>query len=256
MNFFFILTLLLLFYMTIWFVIALWKSRNDVADVAWGLGFVLMAWASLLLAETTSVRAMIVTGLVSVWGMRLAWHIARRHIGKPEDFRYAKWRQEWGHWFMARSYVQIYLLQGLLLLLVVSPVLVINRISGNPWGWLDSIGLIIWGIGFCFESVGDAQLAAFLRNPDNKGKLMQGGLWRYTRHPNYFGEVTQWWGIWIMALSVSGGIWSIIGPLVITFLILKVSGVPLLENKMAEHPDFMRYQAETNMFFPWWPKKP
>lgn len=256
MNFFLTLLVLLWVYMTVWFVISLWKKRNDVADVAWGLGFVLMAWASLVLApDNPSVRALLVTGLVSVWGIRLAWHIGKRHIGKPEDFRYATWRQTWGKWFVLRSYGQIYLLQGFLLFLVVSPVLVINHMPGNSWSWLDGVGFFVWCLGFFFEAVGDAQLASFIRNPENKGKLMQSGLWSLTRHPNYFGEVTQWWGIWIMALSVPFGALAIVGPVVITLLILKVSGVPLLEKKMAEHPDFARYQARTNMFFPGLPKK-
>lgn len=255
MSFLLVLLLILLAYMTVWFVVSLWKKRNDVADVAWGLGFVLLAWAGLLLADGTSGRSLLVTGLVSVWGIRLAWHIGRRHIGKPEDFRYAAWRQEWGKWFVLRSYGQIYLLQGALLFLVVSPVLFINQFPGLAWGWLDSVGLTVWCLGFFFEVVGDAQLANFIRRPENKGKLMRSGLWRLSRHPNYFGEVTGWWGIWIMALSVPYGMATIVGPLTITWLILKVSGVPLLEKKMAEHPDFAAYRTETNMFFPWFPKR-
>lgn len=255
MSFLLVLALLLLVYMTAWFGVSLWKKRNDVADVAWGLGFVLLAWAGFLVADETSTRSLLVTGLVSVWGIRLAWHIGRRHVGKPEDFRYAVWRQEWGKWFVLRSYGQIYLLQGTLLFLVVSPVLFINQFPGLSWGWLDSVGLLVWCLGFFFEVVGDAQLAAFIRRPENKGKLMRSGLWRWSRHPNYFGEVTGWWGIWIMALSVPYGLLTIVGPLTITLLILKVSGVPLLEKKMAEHPDFAAYRAETSMFFPWFPTK-
>ncbi len=252
----------LLAYMTGWFVLSILKKRNDVADVAWGLGFVLLAWGGLFASGSISERAVIVLLLVSVWGVRLAWHIARRHRGKPEDFRYAKWRTEWGKWFLLRSFGQVYLLQGFLLFLVSTPVLLIMwsggesllRGTGYPLGILDGVGLVIWLVGFFFESVGDKQLALFLRDETNKGKLMQSGLWRYTRHPNYFGEVMQWWGIFIMALSVPFGWLGVVGPLTITFLILKVSGVPLLEQKMAEHPDFAAYKAQTSLFFPWPPK--
>jgi steroid 5-alpha reductase family enzyme len=250
MSFMLTLATLLLLYMTLWFVVSIIKKRNDVADVAWGLGFVLLAWSALWQSDETSVRALVVTLLVSVWGLRLAYHIGKRHIGKPEDFRYAKWRTEWGRWFLLRSYGQIYLLQGFLLFLVSLPVLLIQESLGQPWGWLDTAGLFVWCAGFFFEAVGDAQLARFISDPTNKGKLMQDGLWRFTRHPNYFGEVTQWWGIALMALSVPSGFVGLIGPVTITFLILKVSGVPLLEKKMAEHPDFASYQKRTSLFVP------
>jgi len=250
MNFFGILALIIFCYMISWFGVSLVKKRNDVADVAWGLGFVLLAWASMFLAEATSIRSIVTVLLVSIWGLRLAWHIALRHRGKGEDYRYAKWRMEWGKWFFIRSYFQVYILQGLLLFLVVVPVLLINYNVGQAWGFLDLCGLFLWGIGFYFEVVGDAELSRFISNPENRGKLMQSGLWRYTRHPNYFGEVTQWWGIWLLALGVPYGWLGIIGPLTISILILKVSGVPLLEKKMAEHPEFASYRKRTSMFFP------
>jgi steroid 5-alpha reductase family enzyme len=250
MSYYSTLALILLGYMTLWFLVSLVKKRNDVADVAWGLGFVLLAWASYFLGGSENLRSLVIVALVTIWGVRLASHIARRHRGRPEDFRYAKWRSEWGKWFVLRSYGQIYLLQGFLLFLVAMPVLVGNSMTGASWGILETIGLLIWGIGFYFESVGDAELARFIANPENKGRLMQSGLWRYTRHPNYFGEVTQWWGIWLMVLALPGGLLAIIGPLTITFLILRVSGVPLLEAKMAEHPDFAEYRRRTSLFFP------
>lgn len=244
------LALLLLAYMTFWFVVSIASRRNDVADVAWGLGFVLMAGVSLYLSGLYELRQLGVTLLVAVWGLRLAWHIHARNRGKGEDYRYAQWRAEWGKWFYLRSYLQVYLLQGALLLLVVAPVLAINLSSGSALGLLDFVGLLVWLVGFFFEAVGDAQLARFIKDSANKGHLMQRGLWAYTRHPNYFGEVTQWWGIWLIALSVSSGAYAVIGPLTITFLILKVSGIPLLEKKMAEHPDFPEYKKRTSVFIP------
>lgn len=238
-------------YMSLWFLVSLLKKRNDVADVAWGLGFVLMAWTSFLLAgESAGLRELLVCTLVSVWGIRLAWHIHHRNKGKAEDYRYLAWRQEWGKWFYLRSYVQVYLLQGALLFIIVLPVLLINKSAAAPLGVLDVIGVAVWLVGFYFEAVGDAQLARFISNPDNKGKLMQSGLWTYTRHPNYFGEVTQWWGLGIIALSVPGGWLGLVGPLTITYLILKVSGIPMLEKKMELHPDFASYKQRVSVFVP------
>jgi steroid 5-alpha reductase family enzyme len=250
MNYYLTLALVLLVYMSLWFVISLIKGRNDVADVAWGLGFVLMSWTSFFLSGDFDLRGLLVCILVSIWGLRLARHIYVRNVGKAEDYRYLAWRKEWGKWFYLRSYSQVYLLQGFLLFLIVSPVLVINANSGPSLGFLDLLGALVWSLGFYFESVGDAQLAHFIKDPTNKGKLMQDGLWAYTRHPNYFGEVTQWWGLWLVALSVSGGWISIVGPLTITFLILKVSGIPMLEKKMAENPDFAEYKRRVSMFIP------
>ena len=255
MSYFFLLILLLFLYMSVWFVISLLKKRNDVADVAWGLGFVLLAWASYFLSGEFGIRGLLVNVLVSIWGLRLAWHIHRRNIGKAEDYRYLAWRKEWGKWFYVRSYVQVYLLQGFLLFLIVLPVLLINRSAPTPLGWFDVMGLAVWLFGFYFEAVGDAQLARFMRDPKNKGKLMQSGLWAYTRHPNYFGEVVQWWGIFIISLGSVYSVFALVSPVTITILILFVSGVPLLEKKFAGNPEFEAYKKKTSIFFPLPPKK-
>ena len=240
--------------MSLWFVVSLLKKRNDVADVAWGLGFVLMTWASFFLSDDSGTRGILVGVLVSIWGLRLTWHIHARNKSKAEDYRYLAWRKDWGKWFYVRSYFQVYLLQGFFLFLIVSPILLINKSAVPAIGLLDIVGVSVWFVGFYFEAIGDAQLARFIKDPANKGKLMQSGLWAYTRHPNYFGEVTQWWGIWIIALSVSGGLLGIIGPITITFLILKVSGIPMLEKKMEENPDFTEYKKRTSVFIPWFRK--
>jgi len=242
--------------MSLWFVVSLIKKRNDVADVAWGLGFVLITWVSFFLSDDSGVRGILVALLVSIWGLRLAWHIHARNKGKAEDYRYLAWRKEWSKWFYPRSYLQVYLLQGIFLFLIVMPVLLINKHAGAPLGLLDFVGVAVWLLGFYFEVVGDAQLARFIKDPVNRGKLMQSGLWAHTRHPNYFGEVTQWWGIWIVALSAPYGLLGIIGPITITFLILKVSGIPMLEKKMEENPDFAEYKKRVGVFFPrLWHKK-
>ena len=192
---------------------------------------------------------------MSIWGLRLAWHIHNRHKGRPEDYRYFTWRTEWGKWFYLRSYLQVYILQGILLFVIVLPVLLMNNNTEVSLGWLDIIGMIVWIFGFYFEAVGDAQLARFVKDPAHKGKLMQSGLWKYTRHPNYFGEVAQWWGVWLITLSSMIGWFSIIGPLTITFLILKVSGIPMLEKKMEKNPEFIEYKRKVSIFFSLPPKR-
>lgn len=250
MSDYLILGAALFLYMSSWFIFSLIRQRNDVADVAWGLGFVLLAWTSFAISPQVSLLTLVVNLLVSIWGLRLAWHIHTRNKGKGEDYRYLAWRKEWGKWFYLRSYFQVYILQGILLYVVVFPVLFINLHTGIELGILSILGLAVWLLGFSFEVVGDAQLARFIKNPDNKGKLMQTGLWAYTRHPNYFGEVTLWWGIWLLALSLPYGWITILGPVTITTLILKVSGVPMLEKKMEENPEFVEYKRRVSMFFP------
>jgi steroid 5-alpha reductase family enzyme len=249
------LAVILFLYTVVCFVVSLIKKRNDVADVAWGPGFVLLAWASFFLSDAVGARGLLAGGLVSAWGLRLAWHLRARNRGQQEDYRYRAWRQAWGRWFFLRSYLQVYLLQGALMPVILLPVLLINRGAGSQLGALDAVGIAVWLVGFVLESAGDAQLKRFLEHPENRGKVMQEGLWRYSRHPNYFGEVVQWWGLWIMALSVPYGWAGIVGPATITFLILKVSGVPLLEKRMAEHPEFAEYRSKTSMFIPWFRKE-
>ena len=188
MSYFLICGAIVFAYFNLWFLISLIKKRNDVADVAWGLGFVVLAWVSLLISANFQWRSLLVVLLVSVWGLRLFWHIGRRNQQKTEDSRYAKWRRDWKKWFLLRSYFQIYILQGTLLFVIALPILLINKNSNSTITLLDFLGLIIWIIGFYFEVLGDAQLRNFIKNPANKGKIITTGLWAYTRHPNYFGE--------------------------------------------------------------------
>ena len=194
------------------------------------------------------------TGLVTVWGLRLFYHIIKRNWGKPEDFRYANWREEWGKFVVIRAFFQVFMLQGFVMTLVAVPILLVNVSPDTGFGLLEFIGLAVWLKGFFFEAVGDKQLADFLRVPENRGKVLQTGLWRYTRHPNYFGEATMWWGLFVIGLSVQNGIFGIISPLVITNLLLFVSGVPMLEKKMMDNPAFVEYAKVTSVFVPWFPK--
>jgi len=237
------------------FVASRVTGRNDVADVAWGLGFLAAALASLAAAGIYSPRALLVTAMVALWGIRLALHIRARNRGRGEDPRYHAWREQWGRWFTLRSFLQVFLLQGVLLLVVAAPVVAVNLAPASPWGWLDAAGTAVWLTGFLLEATADRQLCLFLKDPSNRGKLLTSGLWRYSRHPNYFGEVLLWWGLWIVALSVPGGWWTVAGPLTITFLILKVSGVPMLEKLLEGRPDFEAYRRRTSAFVPLPPRK-
>ncbi len=265
-----LVAVLVFFYMTGWFLIALFLKRNDVADIAWGIGFIFVAIFSYVKADAGIDLGMLLVLVIFVWGSRLSFHILKRNIHKPEDRRYMEWRLGWGKWVVPRAFLQVFMLQGLLMILIVSPVVVFNMYRALSVVVFDgyallilSVGLVIWLVGFYFESVGDRQLRVFLANPENKGKILDTGLWKYTRHPNYFGEVTMWWGVWVMSLSalvsVSGAsgipLWpfglSIIGPLTITFLILKVSGIPLLEKSMEKNPLFDTYRQTTSKFIPW-----
>ncbi len=242
-------------YMTGVFIVALVRKDNSVVDVAWGPGFIVVAVLTFFLERGIEARHILITGLVMAWGVRLAAHIFVRNRGKGEDFRYAKWRREWGSWFMPRSFFQVFMLQGLFLLLIVSPVVVVNQSSTAGLSPLDAAGAALWLVGFLFEAVGDYQLWQFKKKAANRGKIMTGGLWKYTRHPNYFGEVAVWWGIYLIALSVPGGWAAVVSPLTITLLLLKVSGIPMLEKKYAGNPDFAAYSRRTSAFFPWFPKK-
>jgi steroid 5-alpha reductase family enzyme len=182
-------------------------------------------------------------------------HIGWRNRSKPEDHRYRLWREEWGDSFLIRTFLQVFLLQGFLVLVISLPVTWSLTHNGPPFRSLDAVGFSLWLLGFLFEAIGDFQLLQFKSNPTNKGKIMTSGLWRYTRHPNYFGEVTLWWGIFIICFSVPGSYWTVVGPLTITHLILKVSGTPMLEKRFADNPEYAEYVHNTSAFFPLPPKK-
>lgn len=247
-----------LIYMTIWYGISQIVRRSDVADIAWGLGFAVTAWAAYILGSPDTIPALIINIFVTIWGLRLSIHIFLRNKDKPEDARYVKMRESWGTAALWKTYVRVFLTQGLLLLLIAAPVVFANQLHVaevifTPW---QLLGIIIWIVGFIFESVGDYQLKRFINNPDNRGKLMTKGLWRYTRHPNYFGEVVQWWGIFLLSVATLPAVIGIIGPITITILILKVSGIPMLERKMQQNPNFSAYAQRTNKFWPWPPRTP
>jgi steroid 5-alpha reductase family enzyme len=247
-------TVLLIFgYVTLWFIVSLIKKRNDVADIAWGLGFIVICLWLFLTQILTPISAL-VYGLVTLWGLRLAVHIGRRSTGKAEDFRYKKWREEWGKYFLIRSYLQVYILQGFFMLIIALPILIAGIAPPQYINAFTVGGGVIWSIGFAFEAIGDYQLSVFVKTKQDKNDIMQTGLWRYTRHPNYFGEVLLWWGIFIITLPLQNGFWGIISPLTITFLLLFVSGIPMLEAKYKGNAAFEAYKRRTSAFFPMPPK--
>lgn len=235
-------------YMLAWYVVSRVRKNRSVADIAWGFGFVLVAWVAAAQFGPRLPEHYVALALVTVWGARLGLHIARRNWNRPEDPRYAGFKY---------PLVQVFGLQGLLLLLIAcAPALIIASPSFAPeLLWVRVAGAAAWAVGFVFESVGDAQLAAFLRDPDNKGRVMDRGLWHYTRHPNYFGEATMWWGIWLLAAGSPLWLWLLVSPVTITVLVRYVSGVPMLERRMRGNPAYEAYQARTSVFFPLPPKR-
>ncbi|MGB9765798.1 MAG: DUF1295 domain-containing protein [Candidatus Saccharicenans sp.] len=259
-NYFLLGGIIILLYMTFIYLLSLIKKNAALVDIAWGLGFILIIVTFYLMSwlnnhKLPGGRQLLTTLMITAWGIRLSWHIYQRNKGRPEDYRYAAWRQNWGKNFALRSYFQIFLLQGIFMFLIILPGLLIIKSQVTAWSLLDSIGLLIWIMGFLFEAKADEQLKKFKQNPENKGKIMRTGLWRYSRHPNYFGESVMWWGIFILGLNAPSGWIGVISPLTITFLLLKVSGIPLLEKKYQGNPEFEAYKTATSAFFPWPPKK-
>ncbi len=240
-------------FVCVMFALSLILKRNDIADVAWGLGYVFVCMYYLATKEV-SVYGMCVLVLVILWGLRLAVHIFMRNRKKSEDYRYKKWREDWGKTFVIRSFFQIYVLQGLLMLIVMMPAHIAVISPEQSFNLLSILGFFLWVIGFYFEAVSDYQLTKFIDNPDKTG-LMTEGLWKYSRHPNYFGEMTMWWGLFLVVVTLPAGAVGIISPIVITFLLLFVSGIPMLEKKYAGDPDFEAYKKRTSVLIPLPPKK-
>lgn len=240
---------------TLLFIIATARKNNGLADIAWGPILLIAAVTAAVAGRGFGPTATLATALVTVWALRLAIRIARRNHGKTEDFRYAAWRKAWGKWATIRSYFQVFLLQGLFALTVVSPVILLQVIPDPGLQTLSWVGAGIWALGFFFEAVGDAQLDRFLANKNRTAKVMETGLWKYTRHPNYFGEATMWWGLGIIAYGAGVGPIAFVGPFVITYLLRFVSGVPLVEEKMMQDPAFQAYAKRTSAFLPWFSKK-
>lgn len=247
---------LLLALLLLW-LLSLRLRDASIVDIFWGLGFVLVGWLSVALAPgPTLPRRLLLAGLVTLWGARLSGYLAWRNLGKGEDYRYQAMRRRMGARFPVVSLFTVFWLQGVLLWIISWPLRAGIEASA-PAGLtaLDGAGAALFLLGLGCESLGDYQLARFKGDPHNRGRVMDRGLWRYTRHPNYFGDFLVWWGVYLPALA-TGAPWSGLGPLLLTVLLLRVSGVALLERTITERrPDYAAYQARTSAFFPWPPRR-
>jgi len=256
-SIFLTLGLVILGLMTLLWLVSLILKNASIVDIFWGTGFVVVAWASFFLTPDGFLpRKQLLLLLVTLWGLRLSTHILLRNWGKPEDFRYQAWRKQNGASWWWRSFFKVFFLQGVLMWVISTPLLAAQlRPLPDRLIWLDFLAVLVWLIGFFFEAVGDYQLTRFRANPANKGQVLQTGVWRYTRHPNYFGDATQWWAYFLIALA-AGGWWTIFSPIIMTTLLLRVSGVALLEKSLAvEKPGYKEYVEKTSAFIPWFPRK-
>lgn len=236
-------------------LLSLVLKNASIVDITWGLGFVAVAWSGRIDTDGNAARQWLLTVLVSVWGVRLAGYLFWRNHGKGEDFRYRAMRKHWGQRFGLVSLVTVFALQGTLMWIVSLPVQ-LGQARATAIGPLAYIGAAVWLIGIGFEAVGDLQLARFKADPSNAGRVMDQGLWRYTRHPNYFGDSLVWWGIALIAAETGTGAWGLIGAAVMTVLLLKVSGVALLEKSLVKRRDgYREYVARTSAFVPLPPKR-
>lgn len=234
-------------------------QNASIADTFWGPAFAVVALIGWFLGDGDHDRRTLLAALTAVWGFRLGMHLALRNLGYGEDPRYARWRkrvEDAGGNFTLRSLALVFALQGLLVIIVSLPVQAGQiAVTHRPLGALALAGTLLWMLGFLFEAVGDWQLRQFKANPANRGKLLDTGLWRYTRHPNYFGNACLWWGLWLIACDAPGLWWTAIGPALMTFLLLRVSGVSLLEKSLvASSPGYAQYQRRTSSFIPWLPR--
>jgi steroid 5-alpha reductase family enzyme len=242
--------------LTLWAVSLAWRDAS-VVDVWWGPGFAAVAAIAWALAPAPGPRGALLLAMAAAWGLRLGAHLAWRNHGRGEDPRYARMRRRHGERFGRVSLVTVFGLQGVLQWGISLPLQVAPLRPGEvALGALDAAGLAVFAVGLFFEVVGDVQLARFRADPANRGRVMDRGLWRYTRHPNYFGDCLAWWGMWLVAAATPLGPWTIACPLAMTFLLLRVSGVPILERSLAKtRPGYAEYVARTPAFVPWIPKR-
>ncbi len=242
--------------MTILWLISVKIKNVSIVDLFWGFGFVVAGAVYYISTEGLEARKILLMSMVALWGLRLSIHLTLRNHGKGEDFRYQKFRRDFGeHRYWWYSFFSVFLLQGILMWLISAPLLGAQFYTGNELGILDFTGVAIWIIGFIFEAGGDIQLARFKENPANKGKVLNTGFWHYTRHPNYFGDAAVWFGYGLICIS-AGSYWPVLGSVLMTALIIKVSGVALLEKTLnTTKPGYQEYVRRTSAFIPWFPRK-
>lgn len=247
----------ILFMMAVLWIVSIFIKNVSIVDLFWGIGFIFANAVYFSLGSGFETRKILLLFLVSLWGLRLSIYIAWRNLGKGEDFRYLEFRRKYGeHRYWWVSFFQTFLLQGVLMWLVSAPLLGANfSLNNNSLNWLDYLGLAVWLVGFIFEAGGDFQLASFKSNPSNRGKVLSSGFWKYTRHPNYFGDAAVWWGFGLICMA-AGAYLPVLGSILMTALIVKVSGVALLEKSLAtDKPGYAEYVERTSAFIPWFPKK-
>jgi len=241
-------------FLLLW-VVSLVVRDASIVDPFWGPSFAIVSWTAYAAAEDPGPRGLLVAILVTIWALRLGFHLAVRNLGKGEDFRYQDFRQRWGSKFWIVSLGTVFGVQATLMWIVSLPVQV-AMIDGGPPGFIAIAGVAVWSVGLFFEVVGDVQLARFKRDPANRGAVMDTGLWRFTRHPNYFGDFAVWWGHFLVSIARWGSLWTIVGPIVMSTLLLRVSGVTLLERSItARRPGYEDYVARTSAFIPRRPRR-
>jgi steroid 5-alpha reductase family enzyme len=242
--------------MTILWLISIYYKNVSIVDQFWGFGFVLSALLYVACTEEIGPRNVLLLCMVTIWGVRLSLYLAWRNKGKGEDFRYREFRRKYGeHRYWWISFFQTFLLQGILMWLISAPLLGAQNDSPLPLSLLDIAGILIWFVGLTFEAGGDWQLAKFKSNPANEGKILDTGFWRYTRHPNYFGDAAVWWGFAFFSIS-AGSYVPAFGSILMTALIIKISGVALLEKSLkSAKPEYRAYIRRTSSFIPWFPQK-
>jgi steroid 5-alpha reductase family enzyme len=237
-------------------VVSLPLRNASIVDIVWGAGFVMVAWVARTIGDGNADRIDLLTAMVTIWGGRLALYLWWRNHGKGEDFRYQSMRRRHGDRFPVRSLVTVFGLQGVVMFVVSLPVQLAATPASPGIGWLAVAGVVLWGVGLFFETVGDAQLARFKADPTNAGTVMDRGLWRYTRHPNYFGDFCVWWGVFLVAAEASDARFGVVGPVLMSFMLLRVSGVAMLERGLVKRREgYADYMARTATFFPRPPKR-
>jgi len=239
-----------------WLISLIFRNVT-IVDSLWGLGFILVAWLTFFVSNGHLGRKLLIAILVTIWGLRLSVHLSWRNWGKGEDPRYGEWRKKSGRLFWLVSLFKVFILQALFLW-IISIVVQIGQLATTPDSltWLEALGVIVWTTGFIFESVGDWQLAQFKSDPASKGRVMDRGLWAYTRHPNYFGEFLVWWGLFLITLSTPNSWWTVLSPTIISAVLLKMTGIPLTEKALVENrPGYSDYIKRTSAFVPWMPVK-
>ena len=236
-------------------LISLKIKDASIIDIYWGFGFVIMSWTGLIINlffnETTITTSQwLINIMVTIWGLRLSIHLAIRNLGKGEDLRYVKMRERASSNWRFLSYIRVFMFQGFLQMLLMTPIVLVHYYPGQfGMSFLDYFGLLVWAIGFGIEAITDMQLTKFRSNATNSNKILKTGLWRYSRHPNYFGDALQWFAFFIISLN-SGYIWGVIGPILMVFIFLKLTIGILERSQTRKRPGYEEYTKSTNVFFP------